>query len=92
MNSTFKEYTREQSSNVARIEHVLDPFSTVDPLLAVDPLLLVTFHNGTTYAYEGVPAETFLDAVNAESIGKFININIKGKFNGVKVEPKAEDQ
>jgi hypothetical protein len=50
-----------------------------------EQLFLVMFKFGGLYAYRGVPAETFQAAVNAESIGKFLEAEIKPVYEFVKV-------
>ena len=47
-------------------------------------LLTIKFKYGD-YTYAGVPAKIFEDLVNSTSKGKFINANIKGKFEFKKV-------
>ena len=48
-------------------------------------IMQVTFTSGATYQYFDVPERTWEAAVNASSIGGFINTNIKGKFKYSKV-------
>lgn len=52
---------------------------------AENKIMQVTFTSGMTYQYYGVPEETWERAVLADSIGGFINANIKGKFKYAKV-------
>lgn len=40
----------------------------------------VTFKAGKTYRYHNVPEEVFIDFIKAESLGKYLNANIKS-FN-----------
>lgn len=42
--------------------------------------LRVKFARGSMYEYSDVPAETFTQMANAESVGKYFGANIKGKF------------
>lgn len=42
--------------------------------------LHVTFHNGRTYAYEGVPENEFSALVNSPSVGQYFNATIKGQY------------
>jgi hypothetical protein len=42
--------------------------------------LVVSFTNGTDYLYKGVPTEVYDAMEKAESVGKFLNSQIKGKF------------
>lgn len=43
--------------------------------------LLVEFKNNTLYRYSSVPQKIFEDFRSAESKGKFLNKEIKGKYN-----------
>lgn len=45
----------------------------------------ITFSNGKTYEYHGVPAQIYQRLKSAESIGKFFNQNVKNNYHGVKV-------
>ncbi len=54
-------------------------------------VLRVQFGNGTEYDYQNVSAETFNNFIKAESQGKFFHKNIKGKFEGSKVEKGTVD-
>lgn len=45
-----------------------------------EKILEVTFLTGKKYAYYDVLAETWDGVKNAESIGKFLNSEVKGKF------------
>jgi hypothetical protein len=42
--------------------------------------LLITFTNGRTYSYSGVPLSTYQSLVSASSAGAFFNSNIRGRF------------
>lgn len=42
--------------------------------------LHVQFHNGSTYAYEGVPADVHSELVGAESVGKYFNAHVKDSY------------
>ena len=48
-------------------------------------LLKVRFRNGRTYYYLDVPRETYRRLMTAESLGKFINEEIKPKYKAVRV-------
>ena len=43
--------------------------------------LIVEYKSGTKYKYKNVPTELFESLKNAESKGRFINSEIKGKFD-----------
>jgi hypothetical protein len=45
-----------------------------------EQVLQVEFYNGTIYQYSGVEAETWEDLQAADSIGKFFNQEIKGRY------------
>lgn len=49
-------------------------------------VLEVEFKNGAVYRYYGVPAEVHDELINAESVGKYFNANVKSKYNFLKVE------
>ena len=42
--------------------------------------LVVSFTNGTDYMYKAVPEDVYEAMEKAESVGKFLNANIKNKF------------
>lgn len=72
----------------SQIEHVkwFDP--EFDPF-AIDATgtLLVTFKGGSKYEYIDVPESVARALVAAESPGKFLNSEIKGKYAYKKVTP-----
>jgi KTSC domain len=43
-------------------------------------LLEAEFHSGEVYQYFDVPAETALELLEAESIGRYFNARIRSKF------------
>lgn len=47
---------------------------------AVAADLYVTFNSGATYAYHGVPSSVYAALLNTDSIGRFINTNIKPSY------------
>ena len=47
--------------------------------------LYVKFHNGGTYQYSNVPEDIYFQFLNAESKGKFLHANIKGKYSYSKI-------
>ena len=47
--------------------------------------LYVTFKNGTTYVYSGVPATTYQSLLGAESLGSFFHTSIRSEFPYSKV-------
>jgi hypothetical protein len=42
--------------------------------------LIVTYSGGATYAYAGVPRASWDALLGAESIGRFVNLEIKPRF------------
>ena len=42
--------------------------------------LIVEYMSGAQYRYKGVPKEVFNEMLSAESKGRFMNANIKGKY------------
>ena len=48
--------------------------------------LRVQFKDGASYLYKGVPAETYANLMSADSIGKFLASEIRGKFPGRKLD------
>lgn len=64
------------------------PKSTQVSDFGYDPthkVLKVSFSNGGTYHYHGVTPELFGKLKGAESVGKFMNAHVKGKFKHAKV-------
>lgn len=53
--------------------------------------LHVQYRGGGTYTYAGVPESTFHAARSADSIGRFLHVNIKGQYDHAKLEPEAPD-
>lgn len=47
--------------------------------------LIVELQSGARYRYHNVPSKTHDDFVAAESVGRFFNTNIKGKFTVTKL-------
>ncbi|MDD5177513.1 MAG: KTSC domain-containing protein [Sterolibacterium sp.] len=47
--------------------------------------LEVEFNNGSVYQYAGVPLSEYEGLMNADSKGKFLNANIKGRYPYVKL-------
>lgn len=64
--------TFEQSSNIASAEWE-------------NEVLTVTFKSGAAYKYEGVPQGIYDEFCTAISPGQFFASNIRGKFEGKKV-------
>jgi hypothetical protein len=50
----------------------------------IDNGLFVLFQDGSEYIYNA-PYKVFLDWIKAESKGRFFNMNIRGKFEGIEV-------
>lgn len=48
--------------------------------------LTITFQNGISYKYEGVPKDEYHALINAESAGKHFGSAIRGKYKHSKLE------
>jgi len=58
-----------------------------------DGVLLVSFNNGSRYAYDDVPAQVAMDFIAAESAGKFFNKNIRNQYISNRAdEPEPEEK
>lgn len=51
-----------------------------------EQILQVEFHNGAVYQYSGVEADTWSDLHDAESVGRYYNYQIKGKYECDRVD------
>ena len=51
-----------------------------------EQILQVEFHNGAVYQYSGVEADTWSDLHDAESVGRYYNYEIKGKYECDRVD------
>ena len=51
--------------------------------------LHVRYRGGKTYTYAGVPESHFHNARSSDSVGRYINANIKGTFGHMKLEDDA---
>lgn len=47
--------------------------------------LHVQFHNGSTYVYDDVPADVHEALVNADSVGKYFNANVKDVYSYARI-------
>lgn len=56
---------------------------------ASERYVIVQLNPGTYYHYCGVPANVVLDWRRAESMGKFFNANVKGRFDCRVTPPPA---
>jgi len=54
--------------------------------------LRVRFGTGTEYEYFKVKPEVFQEFMSAKSQGKYFNANIRGKYEGAKVEEEKNDK
>jgi len=48
--------------------------------------LLVEYKSGVKYQYKEVPQELYEKLISAESKGRFMNSEIKGKFEYIRIE------
>jgi hypothetical protein len=63
-----------KSSNIKRVRHnhgSSKEFKVMD----------IEFNSGQVYRYQAVPIELYKELLKAESIGKFLNENIKGTYD-----------
>lgn len=44
-------------------------------------ILAVDFHRSGIYTYSDVPREIYEGMIAAESVGKFFDVNVKGKYH-----------
>ena len=58
------------SSNIVSIGHD-----------AKEQILEVEFHDGGVYQYYGVPESEYTGIMNADSHGKYLHRNIKGRYS-----------
>lgn len=69
-----------ESSNIAEISYKTK-----------DSVLFVKFKNGTVYSYTGVPAAEFINLLQAESVGKYFNAEIKSVYPYQKEDVNVEE-
>lgn len=74
-----KKYTDEQSSNVDEVRYH-------DGDLSMD----VVYRNGKRYRYKEVPRSIFDAAVEAPSIGSYLNRELKGAYRYEQVDRSSE--
>ena len=74
------------SSNVAAMGY--DPG---DPDTDVGTLL-IRFNNGATYEYSDIPAFLAEELFEADSVGRFVNVNIRGKYEGKKLVEDEDEE
>jgi len=53
--------------------------------------LVITFQSGVRYFYKGVPVETWIGLLKAESKGAFFSSEIRSKFEFEKLSGSGED-
>jgi hypothetical protein len=78
--SVTKSVLIENSSNVAAVA-----YTDIGALL-------VTFKGGSQYIYKHVPEEVYEEMTKTESAGKYLNVNIKGKYEFEKIEDKKKEE
>ena len=69
-----------ESSNVQAVG-----FEAGDPDTDIGTLH-VRFNNGLTYEYAEVPAFLAEELFESDSIGRFVNLNLRSKFEGKKID------
>lgn len=65
--SLFEKYSEVDSSNIKSVGYLNEN-------------LLVEYHSGDVYSYKHVPASLYDKIVTAESVGRMINNEVKGKY------------
>jgi hypothetical protein len=65
-----------ESSTVKSTQHDID-----------SQVLTIEFKNGNAYEYYKVTYEDWRELLNAESIGKYLNAHVKGKFDYKQIKP-----
>ncbi|MUG93853.1 KTSC domain-containing protein [Scytonema sp. UIC 10036] len=63
--------------------------SSMADAVGYDPeeqVLQVEFHNGAVYQYYGVEADTWEELHEADSIGRFFNENIRGRYSSERID------
>lgn len=65
--SLFEKYSEVNSSNIKSVGYLNNN-------------LLVEYHSGDVYSYHNVPISLYEKLVTADSVGRFINSEIKGKY------------
>lgn len=66
----------------------LSPESSNIQAMAYNPTtksIRVIFNNGLDYSYKNVPESVWVDALKAKSVGKFVNAELKGKYESEKL-------
>lgn len=48
--------------------------------------LYVTFKNNSTYKYDNVPRDIFEAMLKSDSVGKYLNLKVKGVYNSTKIK------
>ncbi len=56
----------------------------------IDKKLKISFKSGAVHEWTGVPFTKYQKLLEAESKGSYFSLNIKGKYNGVKIKGKDE--
>ncbi|WP_235656452.1 KTSC domain-containing protein, partial [Fischerella thermalis] len=49
-------------------------------------ILQIEFHNGAVYQYSDIDQDTWQDLHQADSIGKFFNENVRGKYQYERID------
>jgi hypothetical protein len=59
--------------------------SNIDGLDWRDGTLRIWFWAGSIFDYQEVPEDVFHEFMNAQSVGRYFQKNIKGKYDSVKI-------
>lgn len=68
------------------MDHIRVKSSNIESVAHNGEHMQITFKGGHTYHYANVPAHVFDACLLADSVGKFIADQIKGKFTHSKVK------
>jgi hypothetical protein len=49
-------------------------------------ILQIEFHNGAVYQYSGIEEDTWEDLHQADSVGKYFNEKIRGKYQSERID------
>lgn len=50
-----------------------------------DNVMTITYNNGNTYEYHGVPEDVALEGSKAPSVGQWVDTEVKGKYGYRKI-------
>lgn len=77
------------SVKIVKSQEIMNSSQVKAVAYTADNDVLVTFTRGSEYLYKNVPEELYEEMIKAESVGKFLNANIKGKFEYLPLLPEG---